>query len=417
MKTKFLSKISLSLIGVVIMFTSCDEDPDDPVVEDFAAPTIAVTLDNDQPFQGDTVVFNISVSAEAGLNAVTLNGTEIKTYAADETSDAFSYEFIVDGAAEIGPTSVDFAVEDVQEVTESATFSSSITVQNSDFRGNPVILTDFQENIPNSVISELEWSFYNESWGAVNSWSLTHPTEDLTNAANVVLKAERLAANEWGFQGFGTAYLALTEAISEDEIAALRSGDRVLQMNIYYEYTDKEDVPVSKTPDAEAPEETVDFSFRLAEDGRRGWNFETQDSVELTIPITIDLGNRATWGAYPEGRGIQLYGTITKHDEWETVTFSTAYNSSDDPEDFVLKPRAIGDANATFVLDDENTTDENLDYMGLIFNPGFTGKPNPDGWYEVGSSDIFPIRDDHNPYYIDNIRIIDTDEFNNNPNL
>ena len=112
MKTKFLSKISLSLIGVVIMFTSCDEDPDDPVVEDFAAPTIAVTLDNDQPFQGDTVVFNISVSAEAGLNAVTLNGTEIKTYAADETSDAFSYEFIVDGAAEIGPTSVDFAVED-----------------------------------------------------------------------------------------------------------------------------------------------------------------------------------------------------------------------------------------------------------------------------------------------------------------
>ncbi len=197
-------------------------------------------------------------------------------------------------------------------------------------------------------------------------------------------------------------------------------------MNIYYEFVGKDDVTVHNNPEDsgnEANQSVENFSYTLEDFGRKGWSFELQDSIDKVVPIQIELGNEALWGDFPTGRGLQLFGTVTKFDEWQTVTFSVGYNTSGDPVDFSLAPTTTGDGNQGFILDPTNVDETNIDYLGMIFNAGHTGTLNPEGWYELpmesngwSSDNVVTVRDDHNPYYVDNIRIIDADVYDQNPN-
>ncbi|MEM7107248.1 MAG: hypothetical protein AAF519_03400 [Bacteroidota bacterium] len=433
---KYLQLKMLVVLWALAIFTlSCGDDDDEVTI--FDAPSIAVVVDNSAPFQGDEITFSITVSAEGGLSSVSLNSQVIKQYSDETTEDTFDHMVVIEEGATTGPTSFEFTVEDTQLEVKSGAFPVSITIQNSDLRGTPVLLTDFQDAIPNSDIEAITFDSGPNPWEGAYS-EVDGQAEDPTNPANLVLKANRLSAHEWFFQGGGAVFLQYADFISEEEIQAIVDGNRVLQMNLYFQenvkmqevHTDPNDVDnnrlmadLSYTFNSLAAENYTNDDGVVNNGLFRGWNFDQQDSV-TGISVRLEIGNAATWDfndGDPLGKKFFLVGTITKPNEWETVTFSPLFNSgtSDEPD---LIPRTTGDANLTF-LDDANIGIDAIDYMAIILNNRRTRYDNPDGFFEVPgdgngnqSNVIAGITDDHNTYFIDNIRVIDADVFDQNPN-
>ena len=114
------------ILGVSLMWvTSCDDD--DPEEITFADPTIEITAPADltglQALVASPITFTLSVTAEAGLSSVSLDGSSIKTYSQGETSDTFDYEYT---ASENGTVNLVFTVEDAQGTT---TASSSVALE------------------------------------------------------------------------------------------------------------------------------------------------------------------------------------------------------------------------------------------------------------------------------------------------
>ncbi len=188
---------SLVLVTGLILAVGCSDD-DEVVI--FDAPAIAVVADNTSPFQGDIVTFTITVSSEAGLQSVSLNGTEIKTYSSATLEDEFTHEVTIEDDATTGPTSFSFSVTDTQVEVLGDNFDVSITIQNGDLRGTPLLISNLQDDIPNSSIEFIEWSSFTDQWGGIqNSVVMEHPIDDPTNSANKVVRVLRNSVNEWGF--------------------------------------------------------------------------------------------------------------------------------------------------------------------------------------------------------------------------
>jgi hypothetical protein len=410
----------LALAGVLL--ASCGEDD---IVEVFDTPTIAVTSDNDQPFQGDTVNFNITVNAPGGLESVTLNGTEIKEYDGVQTNDTFTLKYIVVEDATIGPVALAFAVSDAQEISLSSSFTNSITVQNSDFRGDPVLLADFQDD---GNIASVTFDSGPNAWEAAYSTELG--ADDVVNPANKVLKANRLGACDWFFQGGGAVFVDFNNFLSEDEMLAIFNGDRVFQMNVFVEEKAKI-VNAHDNPEDNANNRleydaawNVNRFFSENPNAVMAWDYEVQDSAE-SIPLRIEVGNAAAWdfnGGDPLGKKFYLVGSVTETNTWKTITFSLLRNAGTDDE-LDLVANAIGSGLGSFADDPEIGFDQ-INRLAFQLNNRVSSYNNVDMVFQIpgnnngwSSNSPISIADDHNSYYIDNIRIIDADEYNNNPNL
>ncbi len=434
MKKNLLTRAPAIWMMLVLINFSCGDD--DEGVTIFDAPSIAVVVDNSEPFQGDEITFSITVSADGGLSSVSLNSQVIKQYATETTQDTFDHTVSIDEAATTGPTSFAFTVEDTQAEVKSNAFPVSITIQNSDLRGTPVLLTDFQNGVPNSDIEAITFDSGPNSWeGAYGD--VDPQAQDPNNAANLVLQANRLGAHEWFFQGGGAVFLKYENFLAEEEMQAIIDGDRVLQMNLFFQENQKMQEVHTDPNDVDNNKLTADLSYTInslvaenyTTDGVvnnglfKGWNFDQQDSV-AGISVRLEIGNAAAWDfndGDPLGKKFFLVGTITKSNEWETVTFSPLFNSGTDEEPELI-PRATGDTNTTF-LDDAAIGIDAIDYMAIILNNRRTRYDNPNGYFELPSNGnqnatdvVAGISDDHNTYFIDNIRIIDADVYDQNPN-
>jgi hypothetical protein len=407
----------LGLALASVYLTSCKEDE-----EIFAKPTVAVTVDNALPFPGDKINFTIAVAGLGGLQSVTLNGASIKTYTANETTDNFTFEYTVPASSTLGPTAVVFEVTDKQGTPLKGTFTTSLTIQNPDFRGTPVVLFDFQSAIPNSTISAITRDIGGNSWE--NAYTLTFDVADPDGAAaNKVLQADRAGAHEWYFNGGGGIFLEFAEFISEDEIAKLVSGERVLQMNLYFKENPNM-VSVSKfpkddnNPSAQGDAVSVDMGWKL-NDAAMAWDFDSQDSVK-GIPVILEIGNKAAWAwndGNPLGKKFFLVGSITKANEWQTVTFSRRKSAGLAGENYPGMPILVSETTTPAFLDDPAVGLDQINYLALVLNNRKTEFVNSDGWYEFDKKELYKKADTQkNSYFIDNVRIIDTADFDKNPN-
>lgn len=416
---KFTQWAILALLSSTLFFTACEDE-----IVPADAPTIAVVADNTSPYPTDKIKFSITVNAPGGLKAVTFNGTSIKTYTNAEKSDQFTYEYTVPAGGTFGPTNYSFAIDDAQSPTLKGTFTVNATLQNPDFRGKPQVVTNFNSPSPNAQVAEIKFDSGPNAWEA--AYKLTFNAADPANAANKVLQADRLGAHEWYFQGGGALFLRMTSPLKEDDVNALIKGERVLQMNVYMREVPKL-VTLHKSPaNPDMTKQQVDLSWKFG-DATRAWNFVRQDTMGKGIGIAIEIGNSAAWAwnnGNPLGKKFFLVGSITKVGQWETVTFSrrVRVSTGTGPNDFVLNPARQSETTATFLSDPAVTLDK-IDYMAIIINNRKTGFTNTGGWFEMPGdgnqwkADVRAgVSDDHNTYFLDNVRIIDAKDYDKNPN-
>jgi hypothetical protein len=125
-KSNLLNKLLLAIFAVAVFsLTSCDDDPD----PSFAEPTITVTPATVSDLPGATVSMSVAATADAGLKAIKVNGTEVKTYTTAVTADAFVHEFTIPATAAVGSSiTVTIEVSDVQDPAHTATATATVTV-------------------------------------------------------------------------------------------------------------------------------------------------------------------------------------------------------------------------------------------------------------------------------------------------
>lgn len=432
----FLSRSFSAMLAIALITLSACEDDE----QIFDAPTIAVVSDITEPYPGDKVTYTINVTAPGKLNEVFLNNVSIKTYSTDQTEDSFTYEYTVPANETLGPKTLTFRVTDKQGAVKEGQTTGSLTVLNPDFRGSPVVLYDFQAAaIPNSQVRSIVRDIGGQPWE--NAYDIFLDATDPEAPSNRVLRADRKGAHEWYFQGGGAIKIRFERAIAEDEIEKIVSGERVLQMNMYFKEVPRL-ITAHKSPDNPdaTKQDNVNLSwlFDYTKDARvpnvpEVWDFVAQDSVRGGIPIIIEMGQFSTWewnNGFMKGKKFYLVGSIQQKNGWQTVTFSrrigtiTAQNNAWRYENFVPGTQA---STAPAALHDPQVGLDQIDYMSIIINARLTGFSNQllntSPWYEMPgdgngwvSNRIAGISDDHNTYYIDNIRVIDAVDYDKNPN-
>lgn len=125
-KLKLSSKLLMALFATAVLSLASCDDNDDP---SFSLPTIVVTPSTVSELPGETITFSIAATADAGLKAVKLNGTEIKSYSTAAKTDAFTYNYDVAGDAAVGSSiTLTFEVSDVQNPAKTASATTTVTV-------------------------------------------------------------------------------------------------------------------------------------------------------------------------------------------------------------------------------------------------------------------------------------------------
>lgn len=420
MKIKLLTRITASLLltGILLfVLESCKKDE----VPVFDTPTIAVVADNSSPYPSDKVVFTIQVSAKGKLKDVSANGVVIKTYTTDVLTDNFTYEYTVPATASLGPTAINFIVNDKQATAKVATNASNLVVQNPDFRGNPKSIFNFQTAAPNATVKAITRDIGGNPWE--NAYDVIQEVADPANASNKVLQADRKGAHEWYFNGGGAVFTEFVSKLSETDMQGLVAGTRVLQMNVYFKEVKKLVTVRATAGGADIP--NTDLSWKFT-DAKRAWNFDLQDSTKA-IPIALALGNKAKWewnNGNPLGKKFFLVGSLSAANQWQTVTFSRRGSTTDavSGKKFEDKPLLQSSTQLAFT-DDATVGLDQIDYLSIIVNNRKTSFKNPSGYLELpgdgngfSNTTVASIADDHNTYYIDNIRIIDAKDYNKNPN-
>jgi hypothetical protein len=414
MRSLKLLAFVLALAGFAFVACNREEDP-------LAAPTIAVVADNSSPFPGDKVKFSITVNAPGKLKSVRLGSTTVKSYTDGSTSDRFDYEFTVPATSALGPTSYAFTVEDGQSPTLTGTFNVAATVQNPDFRGNPRVLFNFNSPVPNVQVAELKFDSGAQPWEA--AYKLTPEATDPANVNNKVLQADRLGAHEWFFQGGGAVFMKMAQPLSEDDVNGLISGTRVLQMNMYFKEIPKV-VTVHKSPtNPDSTKRQVDLSWKF-NNTIEGWDFIAQADASKAITVAIEVGNAEQWAwnnGNPLGKKFYLIGSITKANQWQTVTFSRRGLTGTPP--MTMRTPLTQASTQAAALDDPAVALNKINYFAIIINNRKTGFPNPEGWFEMpgdgnnwSPNNVAGVSDDHNTYLIDNVRLIDAKDYDKNPN-
>lgn len=419
MKMKLFSRLSsvLLVVGLIVLY-SCKKDE----VPVFDVPTIAVVADNSSPFPGEKVVFTINVTALGNLKEVSLNGAVIKSYTTDLTQDNFTYEYTVAANQTLGPAVLTFGVTDKQATPKVGATPATITIQNPDFRGNPKVLFNFQAATPNSSVRAITRDIGNQPWE--NAYDIFQDIADPTpaNVGNKVLQVDRKGAHEWFFQGGGAVFFEFASRLSETDMQGLVAGTRVIQMNVYFKQVPKTATVRGVVNGPDLP--NTDLSWKIA-DARRAWSFDLQDSAKA-IPISLEIGNKAKWdfnNGAPLGKKFYLTGSVSAANQWQTVTFSRRGSRTTTTGRIVTDKPILQSSTALAFTDDATVGLDQIDYIAAIFNNRVTGFPNPSGFLELpgdgngwNENVVASISDDHNTYFVDNIRIIDAKDYNKNPN-
>jgi hypothetical protein len=356
MKSTFYKlSLALFLAGVAV---ACDDDE----ATIFDAPTISVVANNTTPFADDEITFTISAKAGGGLKQITLDGVSIKSYTGGETEDEFTHTVTLPSGTAFGSKAFTFMVTDNQATAKTASSPISVTVKNPEERGNPVLLDNMDASYPTSFVKD----YFSEgpvgaSCGGGCTWdaysgTIEKNSDDPTNPNNKVIKWTKNAFN-WIWNGNDFFNGELSKTLTEDDMQAVFDGERVIQVNIYFEFV----------PNA------TEARFDWPSNG--------------SVAINMQLGKKSLWGWNNGDLGRKMYLTATATDaknKWQTITFSV-------DEDFD-NPGTPYDANPSIGLDE-------IDRFIILPNPS---QQNPA---------------DQNIWRFDNLRIIDTAEKDNNPNL
>ncbi len=385
MVTKLFKQALVVLLGFcLVLVVSCGEEETPEVV--LAAPTISVqSPESTEVLVGGTLVFAISVEAEAGLSSVILDGTNIKTYTGTETSDSFEYEF---SSGTNGDFDLVFSVEDATGVSTAATSIAVKVVGDlgfliADFAGSTTSSTtlasidpDYWDaarsivsfnvtgNLDNIASHENVGSQFTVETGAVNP--ATDPELIYQGKAMKVTKQP----GDWGTDGWSHIILdfestfraSLIDSLPQvnAELNGLAPAKKVIQMDAYYD-------------------DTLDPNINFAD-------FKTKTGIfnaDATKGYLIDLSlvNNEVHRFNHDGGGFYIgyQGYITEANTWQTITFDAL---------------DIGRVSAFWASGEESTaspTSDNIDGVKII----------PGGGYGDGQSSI--------AIYFRNLRIVDVD--------
>lgn len=385
MKTKRLLP-NLFFLLALLLVSACREEEKVPV---FDAPTISALSDNSEPFAGDKVMLTIQVATPArSLDKVTLNGTEIKSYATDTKTDNFTYEYTVPANTAFGSLPLNLQVTDKQATAKSASASVNLNVRNPNTRGNPFLVYDAEGGFPNSVVLSMDHSVQDQGWGPIISGIITPNAVDPVRGTNKALRFDRWYPWAWGnYPGFD---IKLAEgALTRADMEAVLAGTRVIQANLLFQ----------GGPGTFENPGNLKFGPEPAGNYRDKGNKYTADSVEnktLGIPINLDLGDKEKFDfrdGQVLGRKFFMIGYMdaakAKANEWQTVTFK--FTEVKDAAGAVLNPNGAG-------YDSDPTIGFN-EIDAIVISPN------------GGSAK------DNGTYFIDNIRTIATPAKDQNPNL
>ncbi len=426
METRFLFFGILLCLQTILGSCTLSDEEEGP---ELAAPRITVTPSDPNPFPGDTVVFTIEVKAEAGLALVGFESITLKQYTNEVTEDVLSHTIVIPEGAGVGIRSYNFVVIDLQSRQKRGATNVILDIQNPDFRGNPITLSNFNNRFPDPFVTRL----FTDTAGVSNepTYMVTERVPDPENDNNVSLSVLRTNANETAFNGHGAIQVILVNPIAPEDVQGLINGDRVLQMNVLLQEKPRL-VAAHKSPaDPESTRmEDVDLSWRFDDHAGENWNFDQQQNVK-SIPILIELGNNTLWNhngtGNNSGRYFYVQGSLTVTNEWQTVTFSRMTGmvelNADNTRNYDNLTPLANISTQTASLEDSRISDQEIDRLAIQINPVITAFINPDGWLQFpdeangfATDQPFQVIDNHNDYYLDNIRIIDVDDYDKNPN-
>lgn len=260
MKKIFYHTIMAIAATSLLFFSSCNKDSDDDTTPELGAPTIEVTspeipaggLDTET---GETTIFTLSLTAEAGLSSVKVGETNIKTFTGTETSDVVTYDYI---PLEAGTVTLTFVVEDAAAKTTSINVIVNVTQGEDlgylllDFAGastssEDVTIVDW--DIRTRTVFNVTGSHGTSATGEVvnKQGQLSYAQDNPTEGAKV-LKYEQIrdtARDDWG--GWAHVIFGLGTVIPEASITALPTwdadnsatvaGTKVMKLDVYYDAT------------------------------------------------------------------------------------------------------------------------------------------------------------------------------------
>lgn len=369
------------LTAFVALFTACQDDGGDtPPEPDYAAPTITVTApdlgaDNElTPTVGETVTFTLSVAAEAGLSEVSMNGTTVKTYLANETEDQISVDYTV---ANEEVAELVFTVEDAEQETAST---------------NTITITPVPAEDPSYVLLDLGGQSTGEEAKEVVGWdqrtlyfldvatphttsatvevaasqarlSFAQPNPEGSGKVLQIVKQPMEGFDNWG--GWVNVIFNLNNPIPQEEVLALPQydmdaneltpGTKVIKVDVYYDDT-----------------VDPDYSWEDVISATDVWNADPSQGYKVDLTLAnYELHANTESGYDNNGYYISYSAYIPEPNKWVTLTF-----------DMVDEGR-VGNFYSVEASE--------VDAINLKPAPGYSG-------------------DDENPLYVKNIRIEDVEQ-------
>ncbi len=377
----FLMPMVISLFGIIF---SCGDDSNDPEPV-FAEPTLTISSpDASQVIngvEGETITFSLSVTAEAGLSSVKLNGSNIKTYTGTETSDDFTHDYV---PSEIGEVSLLFEVEDIESSITSFTatlniekgqflildlggdFTTSETKFFRDWDTRTVFTFDVTGTVTNQATVEIV------ATQAEVSFSVADPLDELTKVMQIVKIPDTTITGITNWGGWPHIIYNLGTEIPKEEVDGLPTWDsdnltqinngKSLLLDAYYD-------------------DTADPDFNwddLITVDTEPWGADPSLGYKVQLGIGKYGGpddNQLGFGGHNgEGYYIIYYAYIDKPNEWVTLEFKVDENHI-----------------SNFYPDYENSvSSDEIDAVRIL----------PSGGYEPWDS---------NPLYLKNLRIVDAE--------
>lgn len=373
------------LASFMLFAQSCEEDEGGDALPEFDPPTITIAAPDITggeltPTVGETIIFDLSYTAPAGLSQVFVNETSIKKYDGSDQEATISYEYLVQNE---DTKEFVFTIEDAYGTTTSTSAVKVVPVPGEDLG---FILLDFAGQSTASEDKEIvSWDIrkvttFRASGSLANTASVevvhsqaqiffaqTNPEE---NGARVqkIIKQQAEDFDNWG----GWAHIiynlkevvpvALIEALPQWDATEnkLVGGTKVIEVDAYYDAT-------------------VDPNFSW-EDLLALTDIYNADP-SLGYKIDLSLANYAKHATVENGHDAAGYyigysAYISEPNKWVTLTFEVV------DEGRVSNFFASGNAAAALVSE--------IDCIDIKPSPGY-------------------IAVDTNPLYFKNLRIVDVE--------